>query len=288
LRDEVIDLVGGRADIDRGVVRAIGDARARFAEDKLRMLRAVRFAATFDFRLEGETRDAIADMAEEIVVVSAERIAQEMRLLLVLPARALGIRLLDEVGLLPVLLPELAPMVGSSAWTDTLAVVEGLTTPSFSLALAAALHRVPSSDESVIELSRRWKLSNKERESAAWLLSHQDDLWEAATIPWPKLQRLLIEPGIEELLALHQAVATVNGKSATGLEYCRQWLAGDPVELNPPPLVSGHDLIEHGLAPGAAFQGMLEQIRDAQLEGKIATRDEALAWADRLHNPGTH
>lgn len=284
LRSEVIDLVGGRADLEEGIVRAIGDPRARLAEDKLRMLRSVRFAATFGFRLDAETGAAIADMAEEIVVVSAERIAQEMRLLLVLPARAEGIRLLDEVRLLPVLLPELALLRGSPDWTNTLRVLDSLQAPAFPLALAATLHRVPAAADAVANVSRRWKLSNKERDRAAWLVNQQDALRDAVTAYWPRVQRLLITPGIDDLIALHEAVAAVSGKNTAGLQFCRSWLNRPAVELNPPPLICGHDLIEHGLAPGAIFQRLLEQIRDAQLEGKIATRAEALALARRLQD----
>jgi tRNA nucleotidyltransferase/poly(A) polymerase len=282
LRDEVIDLVGGQADLDRRVVRAIGDPRARISEDKLRMLRAVRFSATFNFALEEETRLAIIEMAHQIVVVSAERIAQEMRLLFTLPNRSAGLLLLAEVGLLPVLLPELASIVESDRWRTTLAVLSALESPSFPLALAAALAQLPSPAEAVDQVGRRWKLANKERERAQWLVRQQGSLWDARSIRWPKLQRLLIEPGIDDLLVLHQAIGTATDRNTTELEFCRQWLARPAEELNPPPLVSGHDLIEHGFSPGASFQKLLEEIRDAQLEGKVSTRAEALTLADSL------
>lgn len=294
--EEVIDLVDGRADLDRGIVRAIGNPRARIAEDKLRMLRGVRFAATFNFLLEDETRAAISDMAHELPVVSAERIAQEMRLLLVLPARSQAVRLLREVRLLDVVLPEVATLAVAdqesrtatgntasppTAWQSTLCGLDALVDPSFPLALATALTSVESPDAPA-QVCRRWKLSNKEEQRVVWLVKHKDSLIGAATQPWPVVQRLLIAPGICDLIALHQALAETRGDVSTDLEFCRAWLARPAEELNPPPLVSGHDLIKHGLAAGAAFQTLLEQIRDAQLVGRISTRDEALALATHL------
>lgn len=303
LADEVIDLVGGRADLERGIVRAIGDPQARLAEDKLRMLRAVRFAATFGFQLEAETRAAVVAMAESLPVVSAERIAQEMRLMLRLPARALALRLLQEVGLLGVVLPEVSPL--ATSWQFTLSALDALANPSFPLALATVLQAAVSADSAApaagvatpnvaldqataaaataaLQVCRRWKLSNKEQQRVVWLVRQQQSLRDAARQPWPRLQRLLIEPGILELLDLHQALAAAAGGPTVDVEYCRQCLQRSPEELNPPPLVSGHDLIRHGMLAGAAFQRLLQQIRDAQLEGQIASRDEALALATRL------
>lgn len=306
LAAQIIDFVGGQADLERGVIRAIGDPAARIAEDKLRMLRAVRFAATFGFELEPETRAAVAARAAELPVVSAERIAQEMRLLLVLPARADAVRLLHEVRLLAVLLPEVLALANAAEspdspeddrvaaareWNVTLATLAALEQPSFSLALAALL-RGATDIRAVQQVCRRWKLSNREQQRVVWLYQHQRALADSPRQPWPTVQRLLIAPGRDELLALHQAVAQATGVSTADLEFCRAWLRRPAEELNPAPLVSGHDLIEHGLAAGASFQVLLERVRDAQLVGDVTTRDEALALASQLAaefaRPGSH
>ena len=151
LEDRVIDFVGGQDDLARGILRAIGEPRARFDEDKLRLLRAVRFAASFDFVLDPPTRDAIEAMASQVTLVSVERIAAEMRLMLVHASRVRAVLLLREMGLLDAILPELAVDKDGSAlnaagrpideaWVDTLEVLTTLVEPSFPLALAALLH----------------------------------------------------------------------------------------------------------------------------------------------------
>jgi tRNA nucleotidyltransferase/poly(A) polymerase len=295
MTDQVIDYVGGQTDLAGRVVRAIGDPRARFTEDKLRMLRGVRFAATLNFRLDDRTRAAIANMAREIAVVSAERIAQEMRRMLVHANRAAALSLLHETGLLALVLPEVAATretVDGAAWQHTLRVLESLDGPSFPLALAAALHATGDADEDtshcnpaqvarrVAEVGQRWKLSNDEIERASWLVTHQNAIDDAARIPWPRLQRTLIQPGIDELLALRAAIDGARGRAANDVDYCRGILRQPRPAWDPPPLLTGDDLIAHGLRPGKAFKTILEAIRDAQLERKITTRDEGLALAE--------
>lgn len=302
----VKDFVGGVDDLRSRVIRAIGDPRARFDEDKLRMLRAVRFAATFDFALDTGTLQAVIDLANTLTVVSAERIAQEMRAMLVHPRRALAVRLLRETGLLEVVFPELSPLVvqatdaarpgGEDRWQRTLAVLDRLDRQSFPLALAASLHAVewvsgesteggPGAEraaDAVRQVSERWRLSNKDTEHAAWLAEHHRSLLAAETMPWPSLQRLLISPGIDDLLALHAAIASATGHGAAHLEFCQQKLSLPEVELNPPPLLTGDDLKRHGVPPGKIYKTLLDRVRDAQLNREIATLDDALALVDRL------
>lgn len=315
----VLDFVGGVDDLARGLVRAIGDPRARFGEDKLRMLRAARFAATFDFKLDEATQEAIVELATTLDVVSAERIAQEMRAMLVQPRRGRAMELLRETGLLSVVLPEVAglerrsitgckwePPGGSTVtcWQRTLAVLDRLDRPSFPLALAALLHGTgwqaeeASGGESpgdkpedtgarraaeiVERVAARWKLSNKDTERAAWLVEHHRALVEAEAMPWPRLQRLLISPGIDELLALHEAIALAAGHDTVYVAYCRQKLALPESELNPPPLVTGDDLKRHGIPPGKAYKTLLEEVRDAQLDGRVNDLASALALVERL------
>src|SRR5262249_19539708 len=154
-------------------------------EDKLRLLRGVRFAATFDFQLESSTRMAIEALAADITQVSAERIAAEMRMMLLDTHRARAIELLREVGLLAAVLPELRPDANPAAWSATLQVLQTLADPSFSLVLAALVHALVDEDQATIAF-RRWKLSNHEIETALWLLKYRDAVAEADSIPWPR------------------------------------------------------------------------------------------------------
>ena len=292
LDNRVIDYVGGQDDLARGIIRAIGDARARFAEDKLRLLRAVRFSATFGFTLEPATRQAIESMAPQITVVSAERIAAEMRLMLVHDSRARAIVLLREVGLLDVILPELAMAneparitatgrPADEAWITALRVLEVLSAPRFSLALAALLRPFVDAAASY-EICRRWKLSNQETQDACWLVANQTALVGARRMAWPKLQRILISDHIGDLLALHEAVEQAAGGASGVVEFCRDRLKMPSEQLNPPPLVTGDDLIAHGVPRGKQYQRLLEAVRDAQLEGKTSTKKEALGLIDEL------
>jgi poly(A) polymerase len=306
----VIDFVGGVDDLRRRVIRAIGDPQARFGEDKLRMLRGVRFAATFSFALDDGTRAAIVELAPTVTVVSAERVAQEMRALLVLPARSAGLEMLRETGLLGVLLPELLSLAEnclvhqgtqqSSLWRRTLDVLDRLVEPGFPLALAALLHATRwradepphgegqrAAAEVVRHVGDRWRLSNKETDHAAWLVEHHRALIQSESMPWPVLQRLLISPGIDDLLKLHEAIALAAGRDTSHVEFCRRRLMLPPNELDPRPLLTGDDLIRHGVPQGKIYKTLLEQVRDAQLERRIENVEEALALVDRILQKGS-
>ncbi len=311
--DEVIDYVSGRADLEQCVLRAIGAPTARFAEDKLRMLRAIRFAGTLGFTIEEQTFAAIQQMAAEISVVSPERIAQEMRLMLKLDQRAATLELLCTSGLMKAILPEVSQMrrvpqnkprqPNGDLWDHTLLVMSELRRPSFELALGALLHDVGKprtlretdgklsfhEHETVgshiaEKVCLRWKLSNRETERIVWLVKHHMYLAHARRMRWAKLQRMLTRPGIDELLDLHEADAVASGTSHTDIDYCRELLTMPPQQLDPPAILSGHDLIRHGLAPGKVFHHLLERVRDAQLEKQIRTKREALELVDRLRN----
>jgi poly(A) polymerase len=306
----VIDFVGGVADLQRKVVRAIGDPRARFNEDKLRMLRGVRFAASFDFALDESTRDAIAELAPSVSVVSPERIAQEMRALLVLPARAAGVDLLRQTGLLPIVLPELVSLAEmpvepahaelGNRWQRALAVLDQLVEPSFPLALAALLHVVVPAREPrqgsgsalvnlATQVSERWRLSNKETEHTSWLIANHRALLSAQNLPWSRLQPLLVSAPIDDLLKLHEAIAHAASHETSHVAYCRRRLQSPPEELDPPLLLTGDDLIRHGVPRGKIYKTLLERVRDAQLDGQIAAREDALTLVDRIvsHNDST-
>lgn len=309
---EVLDFVGGCRDLSDRVLRAIGDPEARFAEDKLRLLRAVRFTATLGFQIERETERALVAMADQICSVSAERIAAELRRMLVHENRAAALQLAYDVGLVAVILPELVAMVGlrqgkpvqpdGDLWQHTLLVLEKLETPSFELALAALLHDVGKPQTCREEggvltfhnhehvgwriaagICRRLRLSNKERERVGWLVEHHMYLASARSMRWAKLKRMLAHPDIGELIELHRADALATDGDLSQVEYCRQVLAELPKEeLNPPRLLTGHDLIRRGVPQGPVYHELLDKVRDAQLEGRVRSKKQALALVDEL------
>jgi len=275
--DQVIDYVQGRADLAAGLIRAIGQPAERIREDKLRMLRAVRFTATFDFQIEPSTLRAVQDSAHDIIQVSSERIGMEMRRMLLDANRARAVELLRETQLLQPLLPEVAGM-RDSVWQQTLRVLAQIKPSDLSLPLAVLLH--PARGEAAVQnVGRRMRWTNKEMSRAEWLLEKLPDLQKSQTLPWPRLQRVLIHAGAGDLIAMAEAFA---GRLDPNLVSCREHLAMPPEELNPTPLIGGADLIAHGLVPGPEFAPLLEQVRDAQLEGTISTCQEALALVDGL------
>lgn len=278
ISNEVIDFVDGQSDIQAQVIRAVGNADKRIGEDKLRMLRAVRFAAAFEFALDDATLAAVKRHADEIAVVSAERVAEELRRMLVDKNRTRAVQLLRATALLGMVVPELGRDVD---WEALDQLLEHLDQPSFPLALAALLSPLESA-ETVREVSRRLKLSNDETDLAAWLTRHRGACKQAETLPWHQLQRILIQPGASELVAFDAASASVRGENTSGIEYCRTKLSLPQAQLNPDPLLTGDDLIQHGVPRGRIYRTLLESVRDAQLDGDIQTRPEALSLVDRL------
>lgn len=313
LEERLIDYVGGQADLQARILRAIGDPVMRFTEDKLRMLRAVRFATRFDLAIEPSTHDAVVAMADQIILVSVERIADELHGMLTGPAPARAIELLDQVGLVEPLLPELLEMKGlpygppdavaGDLWEHSLRVVELLgPRPSFSLAFAALLHdvgkrrsvgRTPDrytyhghehiSCRMASEICLRLKLSNAERERVEWLVENHQKLADARRMRTSKLKRLLAHDGIGDLLALHRADALASGGSVDHVDYCEQLLREwSEADLNPPHLLTGHDLARIGLEPGPLFKRLLDAVREAQLDGTISSRKQALELVTKL------
>jgi poly(A) polymerase len=286
LAEQVIDYVGGQEDLARRVIRAIGDPLARIAEDKLRMLRAVRFAARFDFAIDAATMAAIRQQARELVIVSAERIAAELRLILTHSSRARGVELLAETDLLEVLLPEFAPILQNrEKWASTLAVLASLHEPTFAMSLAALIRQVVPSNENgnfPRVVCERWKLSNEETEGVVKLVQQEQTIRTARGQYWPRLQRVLTAPRIDELLGYCEAVARVLDGTCDEIDFCRTKLSLPPEELNPQPLITGDDLKWLGIPQGPAYRDLLEAVREAQLEKHIRTRDEAIALVTKL------
>jgi poly(A) polymerase len=295
LDERVLDYVGGEHDLRDGILRAIGDPRARMAEDKLRMLRAVRFAAGLDFELEPATAAAVQSMAGEILVVSAERIAQELRKMLVNRHRRRAVRLCRQLGLLDHVLPEVTASTGvadDAEWTHTLDVLDALPDPTFELAAAALLHRLPSTSttrrgthdlHTVPAVCRRLKLSNQELEAIAWLVANQHALDAAPELPLAQLKRLLAHPLAGDLVKLIRAQVDAANADATAINFVETYLRTTPrEEIDPPELLTGDDLICLGCRPGPHFKSLLTRVRDAQLEGRLATSAEAIEFVRPL------
>ena len=283
----VIDYVGGRDDLASGRIRAIGDPRARFAEDKLRLLRAVRFASRLGFAIEPETWAAIVAMAPQVTQVSVERITQEWRKVIVDPRRSWGVTSLRAAGLLAPIFPEVAAVAdaaspsvvapGSTVWDEVMRTLDALPTgPSFALAMASLLRPVGSPD-AIQGIARRLKFSNEDRERIASLIAHELPSDDA---PRSALKRFLALPEIDEVLTLRSAVAIAREGHDRRVRALRAYLRDEPDgPINPAPLATGRDLIAAGLRPGPNFARVLETIRDAQLDGAITTVGEAVAMA---------
>lgn len=278
IEERVIDYVGGQADLAAGIIRAIGDPFTRFSEDKLRLLRAVRFAARLNFSLEPRTREAIAAMADQVVTVAPERIAQEMRPMLEHANRRQAVALLGETSLALALVPELEPVRNDPArWETTLARLEHLQKPPFAVALAAWLLELGPG--TAAQVSQRWRLSNKEAAETLWLLKHLDIIRQATQLPWSQVQPVLANPWAADLCNLAQADALARGQATDHVAWCRAKLALPKEELDPPPLITGDDLRAAGIPPGRAYSQLLRRIRDAQLDGQITTPQQAIDTA---------
>ncbi|MFO1021600.1 MAG: CCA tRNA nucleotidyltransferase [Planctomycetales bacterium] len=278
--NKVLDYVGGQKDLSKRIIRAIGDPLERFREDKLRLLRALRFSGNLDFKLDPATAKAVRTMAPEIHAVSPERITQELKRMLVDPHRDISMRLAHDLALLSEILPEVTPLLASdqfAAWDHTLARLKFLLHPQFETALASLLWSLPEIDSALLrKLAKRLKFSNQELHNLDWLFAHRDSVEEIRSAPLSTLKKLLVAPEFPELALLLRADAEARGGSSPDLDYCEQYLRDiPPAELNPPPLLTGDDLVAQGIKPGPKFKRLLEILRDAQLENRVRTPDDA-------------
>jgi poly(A) polymerase len=322
IEDCVLDFVGGRGDLALKLVRAIGDPERRFAEDKLRTLRGVRFAARLGFGIEPRTMQAIKLHAAQIAVVSAERVRDELTKILTEGAARRGFELLDETGLLAHLLPEIARMKGvaqppqyhpeGDVWVHTLMLLDHLPSGvSPTLAWAMLLHDVgkpatftppdPAKPGDRIRFNghvdvgvaiartilNRLRFSNDDAARILALVKHHMQFGDVMKMKQSTLKRFLRLPQFEEHLALHRA-DVMSSHGAMGMyNFAKQHYEElGAQDIRPALLLTGEDLIAAGYRPGPQFRAMLEAAEDAQLEGVIATREHALQLvAERFGKP---
>ena len=198
--------------------------------------------------------------------------------MLVHPHRAQAIVLLRESGLLSQVLPEIADVVGQT-WDELLSVLQRLDQPSLAVVLAAIL-RVRPECRVGSAIAERWRLPKRDAERADWLLDQIGTFFETPSCPWPRLQRLLLHPGARELINL---AAAITSRDHPAVRLWEEKLGLEPHVLNPAPLVTGSDLLNHGIPAGRRLGELLEAIRDAQLEGEIDSPQKALAMAEQLY-----
>ncbi len=309
---EVLDFVGGRRDLEAGIIRSIGDPEKRFGEDKLRMLRAVRFAARFEYEIEPATFAAIQKLAQGIQIVSRERVRDELTRMLIEGHGRRAFLLLDESGLLKQVLPEISAMKGvaqpaefhpeGDVFVHTLLLLENLPRPCPStLAWGALLHdvgkpatfrvapdriRFDSHVEVGVkmaeEICQRLRFSKDDTTQILALVDNHMRFGHVGRMKESTLKRFLRMPGFEEHLALHRADSLASHRNLSTYEFIRQKLAETPAEkMRPSPLVTGDDLIAAGHAPGPRFREILNAVEDAQLEGRLRTRESALEFVRR-------
>ncbi len=305
---EVLDYVGGRDDLQQGLIRAIGEPHQRFTEDKLRMLRAVRFAARFGYTIHAQTFAAIRELAPQIHQVSRERVRDEILKMLTEGHARQAFELLDETDLLEQVLPEIKKMQGveqppqyhpeGDVWIHTLMLLEGLPSGSSkTLALGALLHDVGKpptfrvapdrirfdghaeiGTKMAEEICRRFRLSNEDTDQVLALVANHMRFGDIQRMKESTLKRFFRLPKFEEHLALHRLDCQSSHRDLSLYEFAKEKFHALPAEqIRPMPLITGNDLIAAGYQPGPMFKELLTMVEDAQLEGKIGTKEEAMA-----------
>ncbi len=315
MEGRLVDHVGGRADIEARVIRAIGDPKARFSEDALRMMRAVRFACSLSFEIERSTLDAIRRMHEGIRRISWERIRDELVRILTEGAPARGMRLLDEAGLLAEILPEVAAMKGveqpprfhpeGDVWTHTLKALELMKDPTPGFAAGVLLHDVGKpltishdgerfrfdnharvGEELARDICARLRFSRAETEEIASLVRNHMRFLEVRRMRESRLKRFMRDPYWKGHLELHRLDCLASHGKLDNFEFClgrEEDLKEE--DLRPERLISGRDLVEMGYEPGPAFGRVLRELEDAQLEARVRTVEEAKGFAKEYLGP---
>jgi poly(A) polymerase len=308
---EVIDFVGGREDLAAGLLRAIGDPADRFHEDALRLMRAVRFATTLGFEIEPGTWAAVQAHAGGLLRISPERIRDEFSRLIVHPARARGLDLLVDSGLIRHFLPEVLPMIGceqppewhpeGDVYVHTRIMLDMLGPEApLELCLAVLLHDIAKPPTRTFdveagrirfnghdamgaamaeEILRRLRYPNHVIGEVAFMVSRHMQFMNVQQMRTAKLKRFLSAPTFPMELELHRVDCASSNGFTDNLEFLvarQDEFASEP--LIPPPLVTGHDLIRLGLTPGPDFSAILDAVQTEQLEGRLTDRESALAW----------
>jgi poly(A) polymerase len=309
-KDEVIDFVGGRADLERKLIRAIGDPAQRFAEDRLRMLRAVRFATVLGFEIDSATWDAIVASAASITEISAERIREELVRIFLSPNRARGWDLLDASGLMRVVLPELDNMKGceqppqfhpeGDVFKHTRIMLEMLPVEaSLPLVFSVLFHDIGKPPTSAVDeegrirfnghdrigaemteaIMERLRFSRAEIDATVEAVRQHMVFKDVPNMRVAKLKRFMARPTFNDELELHRVDCASSHAMMDNYEFLlgkKEEFANEPII--PPPLVRGDDLIALGLKPGPKFGEILEAVETRQLEGMLKNREEALEW----------
>jgi len=316
--EKVIDFVGGGADIDAKLVRAIGDPPRRFTEDRLRMLRAVRFATTLDYEIDEATWEALVANAPSINQISAERIRDELIRIFVSSNRVRGWDLLDSSGLMRAILPELDAMKGvlqpeqfhpeGDVFVHTRLMLRLLREEvSVPLVFAVLFHDVAKPVTATVDntgrirfndhdrigaqmteaIMRRLRFSGAEIEAVVEMVRQHMVFKDAPNMRVAKLKRFMARATFDEELELHRVDCASSHRMLDNYEFLqrkREEFANEPII--PPPLVRGDDLIALGLKPGPKFREILEAVETRQLEGTLRTREEALGWVKREYLSG--
>jgi poly(A) polymerase len=316
IKRTVLDYVEGRADLRKKRIRCIGKAEERFKEDRLRILRCVRFAAQLGFEIDPKTWSAVKRMASTIHSVSAERIRDELNKLLTAPFAGEGLRLLNRSGLLKEILPEMEDMKGvkqpkefhpeGDVFVHTLKVFGKLRNPTIHLAWAALLHDVgkpPTFERSKVRgkmrirfpeharigarmaegILERLRFSTADKEAIVAMVENHMTFKDVKQMRLSTLKRLLARPTFSEELELHRADCLgCHGKLGNVHFLRRTQKEISKEQIAPPKLITGRDLISIGLSPGPLFGQILKSVEDAQLEGMLNTKEEALAYAKKV------
>jgi poly(A) polymerase len=279
IKNEVIDFVEGQRDLTEKCLRAIGDPEKRFDEDKLRMLRAIRFAADFELAIEPQTLHAIQHHATEIRQVSVERIANELQKMFVHARHVEALQLLRKSGLWNAVLPELGDR-DDLFWDRLVKAFSLAKLQHFGVALGLiAWADEPNDAVLLIEtLAARLKLSHEDRLRARYVVLHWRDLENASPSTWHRVQPVLVSEYGESTLHFAEVVLSVMKRRQPGIQFCHERMGWPMEKLNPPPVISGNDLRKLGLTPGPEFRIWLNQVRDRQLLGEIKTLSDALSW----------
>jgi len=312
ITNEVLDFVDGRKDLGAHIIRAIGDPELRFREDKLRVLRAVRFAARFEYEIDSPTFAAIERLASEIDQVSHERVRDELTKMLTEGHAQQAFLLLDESGLLDEVLPEISAMKGveqppqyhpeGDVFVHTLLLLQNLPHPCpVTLAWGALLHDVgkPSTFrvapdrirfdghvevgvKMAEEICRRLRFSNDDTEQILALVNHHMRFAQVTQMKESTLKKFLRMPGFEEHVELHRLDCQSSHGDLSLYRFVRERLASIPPDkMRPVPLVTGNDLIAIGYPPGPRFKEILSAVEDGQLESRLQSKEDALEFIHR-------